>query len=226
MNTKSKLYSELKPKAIELREKGYTFSKICDVVGFIPKGTLSNWLRNIELNNRQNKRIRDKMISKGLIGRQIGSERNHLLRMERISNIKRIAQKEYNIYIRQEYFLSGLVLYLAEGTKKNERFEFMNSDFKLVKFMMLWINNFGKIDFDSLRFRLYIHKLYEHEKCKEFWSSMLNIRHDQFLKTIYKPTNRVYKKNPSYKGCIGLEVSGSELYLKTMAWRDCFYTKI
>jgi hypothetical protein len=123
-------------------------------------------------------------------------------------------------------FLAGLILYLAEGSKKSEQFQFMNSDPKLMKYMILWVTKCGNKDFKTLRFRLYIHKLYEHENCETFWLKELKADSTQFLKTIYKPTGRVYKKNPQYKGCLRLEVAGSELYWKTMAWRDCFYYEL
>jgi hypothetical protein len=226
MNSKTKLYSQLKPQAIKLRKQGKTFPEIRSVVGDIPKGTLSNWLKDIELTKKQSERIRQIMSDKGAIGRHLGAQKNHKNRIERLLKIEQIAKAEFEKFHQEPLFIAGLVLYLAEGSKKSEQFQFMNSDPKLVNYMILWVTKFCQQDIDNLRFRLYIHKPYSNENCEDFWSKELKVRPSQFLKTIYKPTGRVNKKNPQYKGCLRLEVSGSESYWKTMAWRDCFYATL
>jgi hypothetical protein len=226
MNTTSKLYSRLKPQAIQLRKKGKTFSEIQNIIGPIPKSTLSNWLKDVSLTDNQHKRIHNLMKENGTLGRYIGAQRNHELRVNRLANIANIAKDEYRIFINEPMFLAGLILYLAEGSKKSEQFQFMNSDPKLMKYMILWVTKYGDKNFKTLRFRLYIHKLYKNENCENFWIRDLKADSKQFLKTIYKTTNRAYKKNPQYKGCLRLEVSGSELYWKTMTWRDCFYSEL
>lgn len=202
------------------------FSEICNELGFIPKSTLSNWLRNIELTHTQRERIQKIMTNNGSKGRFIGAQRNHQNRLERLASIRQIAEHEYNKLLDEPLFLAGLVLYLAEGSKKTEQFQFMNSDPKLMECMVTWTIKIGKEAREKLRFRLYIHELYAHEMCEKFWVKELRVKPDQFLKTIYKPTGRVHKKNPHYKGCLRLEVAGSELYWKTMAWRDCFYATL
>lgn len=226
MNAKSRLYSELKTRAIKLRRQGMTFSEINDKLGHIPKGTLSGWLKNVELTNEQNERIKQIMFNKGLAGRQIGAQKNHQNRLDRLTTIKTTAELEFDKYFADPSFLAGLILYLAEGSKKAEQFQFMNSDPKLVLYMMRWIIKFGNKNTNELYFRLYIHELYAHENCENFWVKALNIKENQLLKTIYKPTGRMYKKNAGYKGCMRLEIRGNELYWKIIYWRDCFYATL
>ena len=44
---------------------------------------------------------------------------------------------------------------------------------------------------------------------EQFWSEKTGIPLDQFKKTIYKPNRHgAYKKNPTYRGCLNLEVGG------------------
>ena len=69
MNSKTRLYSELKPRAITLRKEGKTFSEIRAVIGKIPKGTLSGWLKHIELTQSQKIRIRRISAECGMAGR-------------------------------------------------------------------------------------------------------------------------------------------------------------
>jgi hypothetical protein len=226
MNSVTKKYSDLKPQAIALRLQGKTFSEIQNELGPIPKGTLSGWLKNTELTSEQKERIRKIVIKNGMFGRQMGAWANQQKRLKRLSEIKTQATSEYHLLLENPLFAAGLVLYLAEGSKKSEQFQFMNSDPYLIRLMIQWILLVSNVRFSDLRFRLYIHELYAHENCESFWATALGANTEQFLKTIYKPTSRLHKKNPVYKGCLRIEVSGSDLYWRTMAWRDCLYSSM
>jgi len=217
---------KLKTRAQHLRKRGKTYSEIQDILGPLAKGTLSNWLKPIELTEIQKERIRKKIIDRSVLGRQKGGWKNHQKRLERIANIQFTAQKEFSHLCGNKFFLSGLVLYLAEGTRKTERFQFMNSDPFLVKIIIKWLNKFHKISTAKIKARLYTHKIFIGENNEKFWSGFLNIPLAQFLKTIYKPTSHKIKKNPNYKGCLRIEISGTELFWKIMKWRDMLYANI
>ena len=227
MNTKSTLYDTIKPKAIELRKQGKTYSEICKELRYIPKSTLSGWFRGIDLSEKDILRIKKLMVESGNMGRHLGAQRNRQKREDRLASIKINAETEYEKFKNESNFIAGLVLYLAEGSKKSESFMFMNSDYKLIQYMHRWVLDFGSKNILDIKFRLYIHELYADECCELFWSETLGVSQAQFLKTIYKPTGRQHKKNPIYKGCLRLEVKGgNELYWKTMTWRDCFYKSL
>lgn len=216
----------LKVQAIDLRKQGMTYSEIRAQIGPIPKGTLSGWLKTIELTPEQEVRIRNKMIVQGHAGRQKGAWQNRQKRIARLAKIHASAKNEYRTFLKNPQFMAGLILYLAEGNKKHERFEFMNSDPYLVEIMSRWVTMFGNIDLVQIRYRLYIHNIYAHENCEQAWSDFLKLNSDQLLKTIYKPTLHKIKKNPSYKGCIRMEIRGSELYWKVMTWQKCLYNSL
>ena len=222
----TKRLSHLKPLAIRLRGQGKTYSEIQKEIGSVSKSTLTGWLRGIELSDAQKDRIQKIVTESGQRGRQIGAWRNQQKRKERLIVIKQKAEVDYETYVNDPIFIPGLVLYLAEGSKKFERFQFMNSDPYLIKLMINWILLVSNLQPSELRFRLYIHQLYAHENCEKFWVNALRVEETQLLKTIYKPTGRSHKKNPSYKGCLRIEVAGSELYWKTLGWRDCLYKTI
>ncbi len=206
-----------------MRKQGRTYSEIKKVIGPLAKSTLSNWLKPIELTPSQKDRIQNKMTDRGTIERQKGGWRNHQKRQERIAKIQLEAQKEFPSFSKNPLFMTGLALYLAEGSKKSERFEFMNSDPFLVKIMMKWLNKFHGISNAEVDARLYAHRLYARKKYEKFWSNFLNINLSQFHKTIYKFTPHGNKKNPDYKGCLRIDLKGSELFWKTMKWRNMLY---
>lgn len=217
---------EKKQKAINLRTLGKTYSEIQNAVGPIPKSTLSGWLKSVELTDNQRLAIQEKILKRGALGRQKGGWKNHQKRLERIDNIRKLANKEFPILKKDPFFLFGLALYLAEGSKKIERFQFMNSDPHLVKMIIKWLNKFGRIGNRDISARLYAHKIYANENNEKFWSNFLNLPMSQFHKTIYKHTDHKIKKNPGYKGCVRIEIPGSELYWKIIHWRNILYKNL
>lgn len=224
MNTKTLLYSKLKPQAIELRKQGMTYPEIIAKIGPVPKNTLSNWLKNTKLGDEQIERIKQYMKERGNAGRQAGAWANKKRRIDRLAKLKNAAETEYSTFSEQPMFLAGLVLYLAEGSKKWEAFHFMNSDPYLIKIMVRWILNYSDVEFRNIHFRLYIHEVYKNEDCESYWMNELGLKPEQLKKTIYKPTGRENKKNPAYRGCLRIEPKGnSDIYWKTLAWRDCLY---
>jgi hypothetical protein len=216
---------ELKYKAIKLRKEGKTYSEIQKTIGIIPKGTLSSWLKPIELTKLQKNDIARRTASRAQLGREKAGWTNHRKRLERIEKINFLAIKTFEDLTRNPLFLPGLVLYLAEGSRKREYFQFMNSDPNLVKLMVKWIDKIGKIPSTDLRARLYTHHQYANEGFEKFWSRTTGIPDNQFHRTIYKATSHVMKKNPNYKGCLRIEVSGSELYWKTLAWAELMHKR-
>lgn len=215
-----------KTKARQLRRQGKSFSEIMDEVGHIPKGTLSGWLKDIRLTKEQQQRINRKKSKGSDRGRQKGAWTNHLKRQKRIATIQKRAEREFQLFREDRIFLAGLMLYIAEGSKKHERFHFSNSDPYLVKFFIDWVIRFGKIERKDLKLRLYIHRVYADENCESFWSEFLSMPRSQFLKTVFKPSSHTKKKNERYKGCIRVEAPGSEFYWKVMKWQELFYREV
>ena len=118
-------------------------------------------------------------------------------------------------------FLVGVALYWAEGAKRSNSFQFMNSDPEMIQTFVLWLESILGIDRKSVNYRLFIHKLYAHENCEKFWSDFLGVSLKNFKKTIYKPTSKLIKKRPSYKGCLRVEVTkSSKLLLKMKVWQN------
>jgi len=223
MNSRTLQLAALKHHAMAMRSDGKTISEIQAELGPISKGTLSHWLKRVELTDEQKQRIKEIARDHGQVGRLTGAWANHQRRIERLAAIRETAEADYDRLTEIKAFLPGLVLYLAEGTKKTEQFHFMNSNPYLIHIMIGWILLVSELQLTDLRFRLYIHEQYADENCELFWQNELRAGQEYFLKTIFKPSQRVYKKNPAYKGCLRIEVKGSELYWKTMTWRDCLY---
>lgn len=214
--------------AIKLRKQGKTYNEIREILGPIPKGTLSGWFKNIQLTAEQKKAIEKRIKDGGELGREKAAWANRNKRLMRIKRIKEEALQDWKDLNNHPLFIGGLLLYLAEGSKKNESFQFMNSDPNLIKLMMRWLSLTADVNHEDYQVRLYIHRPYADENLEKFWAKTLSLTFNQFAKTVYKPTPHNIKRNPKYKGCLRLTVKGrpSELYWRVMAWRDALYNTL
>ena len=99
----------------------------------------------------------------------------------------------------------------------------MNSDPNIIKIILEWLYTMFGIAKSEIVFRLYAHKVYSDEFPDKYWSECLGISISQLRPTIYKPTVHSLKKNLNYKGCMRVELRGSDVYWKVMKWRDMLY---
>ncbi|MEX2368903.1 MAG: hypothetical protein WD552_00730 [Candidatus Paceibacterota bacterium] len=132
------------------------------------------------------------------------------------------AKETFNKFIKDPLFGIELALYWAEGAKKNDRVSFMNSDPEMVKIIVDWYQKVLATKKEDMHLRLYIHKPYKDENCEEYWADKLDFLLSQFKKTVYKPTPHSVKKNPDYKGCLRLSISGIQNLRKVLAWQKLF----
>lgn len=210
-------------KAIALRKEGYTYKEIREIIPRLSKGTLSGWCSRLDLTSKEISRIKERM-QKGINRARFQSIMTHRkMREERDEKTKKIAQKEYEKFKDDPLFNFGLALYWAEGSKKTRQFQFTNSDQRLAVIMLEWLAKYLQIDKNGVKVRVYIHKIYEEENCEEFWASAITIPRQKFMKTVYKPTRHLIKKNPDYKGCLRIDAGTVVTWVKINEWQNCFY---
>jgi len=217
-----------KAQAVALRQKGYTYNEIKEIVP-VAKSSLSLWLKDLPLTKDEKlalKHRKDSRINHGRIKVAV------ILRTRRLNREKdqlAVARRVFKKYARDPFFHAGLNLYWAEGGKRTDQWQFMNSDADMQLVMASWLVKFADIHKEDLRFRLYIHKPYQAESCDEWWIKKLQVEPSQFLKTIIKPSGLGIKKRPNYRGCLRIEVRSSKALLNMMRfWQKMlveFYLK-
>ncbi|XKT75279.1 MAG: hypothetical protein ACJKSS_00615 [Patescibacteria group bacterium UBA2103] len=206
-----------KERAIELRKKGYTYNEILKEVS-VAKSSLSEWLKDMPLTKSEKdllKKRKDSNITKGRIR---AATAHHLNRLERDKVLFQEAKREFDAFIQDPLFQLGVGLYWAEGSKRNQQFQFSNSDPNMINVMFLWIERYFSLPREDINVRLYIHKPYREEKCEEYWSKTIRVPLENFQKTIYKPTGLGVKKRPAYKGCLRIEVAKIKYLKKVKFW--------
>jgi len=217
-----------KEMAITLRKQGHTYKEILAVVP-VAKSSLSLWLKNLPLTKAEKIALKDRKNSNISRGRIKVAGILHTRRLEREKNQLIEARAIFATYKNNPLFHTGIALYWAEGGKRTDQWQFMNSDAAMQNIMLMWLDKFLLLSRDNIRFRLYVHKAYVSENCEVWWQEILKVNQAQFLKTIIKPSGLGVKKRPNYKGCLRVEVRSSKALLNQMRfWQKMiveFYTK-
>lgn len=189
--------SKLREQAIKLRtEKNLSYSEIRKRLG-IPKSTLSYWLREFPLSEERILELRrqgwKKAEAKIEKFRATMREKKELKDREVYDKY----QKKFSSLSKKALFIAGLMLYLGEGGKRDHtKIAFANTDSKIIKFFIHWMNEFLGIPKDKIKVNLHLYENMDIEKEKKFWQDELGLHENQF----YKPSIRKLKKASfSYK---------------------------
>ena len=190
--------------AINLRRAGSSYGEIRRKVP-VAKSTLSLWLKDFPLSEKDRKRLYTKQIE--ILSRGPNSQKER--RMREIENILKEANKEIKLPLSTETIrLMGAGIYWAEGSKGG-LCEITNSDPHLILFMVRWLKLVFGILPQNLKARLNIYPQQNETDIKNFWSELTDIPFQNFGKSFVKPVSKGYKKNNLYYGTMRVEVPKS-----------------
>lgn len=190
-----------KRQAIALRKRGYSYKDILKEVK-VSKSSLSLWLKDLPLTAKERHYLKKRVDSNISRGKIRAATSLHQRRVERDNELFEISRQEFRKWQDQSFFQVGIGLYWAEGAKRNQYFSFSNSDSDMVRVMIRWMETYLGISRTEIHACLFIHKPFAHENCEGFWANRTGIPPVQFTKTVYKPTGKLVKKRPQYKGVL------------------------
>ena len=140
--------------AIKLRREGLSMGEIAERVG-VAKSSISLWVGKIELTAVQRKQLSLKSRSKDSI------EKRRASRLANESTKRQLvidaARREITPLSKKELWLSGIMLYWAEGGKTQRMVRFSNSDPEMIKIMMAFFRRVCGVPEE--KFRGHIHSL-------------------------------------------------------------------
>lgn len=209
---------EEKNQAIELRKQGLSYSEIQKIIP-VSKGLLSNWFNNLTLSPDQEKSLHSNLIDRSGRGRINSILVNRRAKLNREIVAFEDAKKIFVDMKSDPTFLIGVTLYWAEGSKKFDFFQFINSDPDMVVFMYSWIQKYLKIDRERIKCRIFTNKVIGYDNIELFWASKLAIQQHILRKTVYKSTRYSHRKNPDYKGCMRLSINSVYIQRLMRAWQ-------
>ncbi|MBU2082388.1 hypothetical protein KKH14_03140 [Patescibacteria group bacterium] len=210
--------SEYKIQAIKLRKKGLSYSEILKNIP-VAKSTLALWLHSVGLSKKQKQRLTDKKLASALRG----AARKKEIRIQKTQVIFQKAAKDIKNISQRELLLIGMALYWAEGSKQKDnnisaRVRFSNSDPKMIKLFLLWLNKVCGIELSDVRCDLYIHEKANSINAKSFWEKEINVPVESIY---YKKSKFTKRKNigDNYVGLVSINVKRSaDLNRKISGW--------
>jgi len=208
---------EEKKLAIKLRKKGYSINEICQKAN-LAKGSVSVWVRNVELTKEQKEKLSEKGIKKEVI------EKRRMTRLTRESAkrsvVIRKAEKDIKKISKKELFLIGTTFYWAEGRKSAKGIVgFTNSDPRAIKLMMRFFQEIYKVGKKKFRAHIHIHPHLNVTRAEKYWSDVSGIPLKQFYKTYRKPNKSSQgKKDTLPYGTLDIYIFNTELLLKIQGW--------
>ncbi|MFH1457791.1 MAG: hypothetical protein ABIG31_01325 [Candidatus Omnitrophota bacterium] len=134
------VYSDnVKQKVCALRRQGWTLGEI-SLKTRIPKHTISSWVKDIKLTSAQKKRIEQKILDSGAIGRPLAA----MLMRRKIEEWKNDIRRKVRYFEKLPLRNSDIgklvcaLLYLCEGAKypASRYLYFGNSDSKVIYFFI------------------------------------------------------------------------------------------
>lgn len=216
------MFHKEKHTAITLRKEGKSYSEILQKVP-VAKSTLSLWLREVGLSAPQKQRLTEKRIQSALKGARAR-------RTKRESSTKKIfdaAKSEIGEISDQELFLTGVVLYWAEGSKQKPYTTstgviFANSDPAMMRLFLRWLKLIG-IEEERISYELYIHETARERlhEIKLFWSKILGTKISMLSRVYFKKNQVKNRRNigREYHGLVRIKVSRStDLNRRITGW--------
>ncbi|MFH1347308.1 MAG: hypothetical protein ABIH22_01325 [Candidatus Margulisiibacteriota bacterium] len=205
-----------KNKAIELRKQGRSYSDILQIIN-VSRGTLGRWLKDILLTQEQRVLLKGRMKS-----RYEGARTNQRKAQQRKEKTFNSAKKEVKELINNPLFISGLVLYWAEGTKNGSTVAFTNSDPEMIELMMRWFRTICNVPEDKFRILIFIHSMQVNDNWKERWCKVTGLPESQFIRPYIKPTITKHRKNKLYEGTCAIRINDISLLTRIRGWQKGF----
>jgi len=210
----------LRIEAREMRAKGESVKEIARRLG-VSKSTASLWVRDIILSVEQLEKLRKQSLKGAELGRLRSALKQKERRLKLIEESEKQGIKRLKNLTEREFFVAGLALYWAEGSKKTREVTFCNSDPKLITFMIEWIKRCFDIKTEELAAYVGINEIHKSREkiVREYWSKISRIPLNQFRKTSFKKTKnkKVYKNFDRHYGTLAIKLlKSARNYYKIM----------
>ncbi len=210
-------------RARRLRYQGLSLKQIAATLN-VSKGSVSRWVRDIELSESILANIENQ--------RRLGRERSRKTRLANIAN-KNIAlynecKEEILPFSHRDLWIAGLMLYAGEGRKvwnvSSQPIELTNSEPAILRIFINFLTKVCHINKNQINIRLFLYSDIDLTEAKHFWSEELYIPLNQFKKPFIKQSyNNPSRSRRSNYGTAHIVLNNAELYRRIMAWIKVMY---
>lgn len=175
-------------KALKLRIKhqlGYsTIAKQLSV----SKSTLTRWLKDLPLSEKRILDLRREAWSRGEASRELFRQTMRKKREAKEEEIYAKQLKQLGSISRQSLFVAGLMLYLAEGDKKDRyHIGLANTDPQIISFFLWWLEKFLHVPKSRMRVQLHLYASMDLIQERKFWEKLTKLPRVQFYQDQIRP---------------------------------------
>jgi len=212
-------------KARELRKRGFSLKQITSSLE-VSKGSVSAWVRDIELSTDLLANIRNQL--------RLAREKARITRLSRIAkrNIELYSKckDEMLPFSKRDLWIAGVMLYAGEGYKtsdvSNQHIELTNSDPNILQvFIKFLLNSCGVLK-GKIKIRLILYEDINPKEAQKYWSNELNIPFKQFqnpfIKKSYRNIPTRHRRRAEF-GTAHINVYDVKIYRKVLAWLQAIY---
>lgn len=224
---KSKWF-EYKSEARKLRAKGLSIKAIQKKLG-IPLSTLSGWLKDVELSDKQ-KAVLKKKWRQSLIDARVKAVAWHnkqkrfrmeVAEMEALKSLTEIDIKDKAILD-----LTLAILYLGEGSKKTPGTCMGNSDPKILNFFLAVLRSNYGINNESIKCELHLRADQNPNEIRKYWSKELCVPLKQFTTISIDERTRGRATYQTYKGVCVLRCGNVAIQRKLVYLSKVFCERV
>ena len=194
--------------AIELRKQGKSYGQIRQIVK-VSKSTLSLWLRNIPLTEKQILGLKEIRIR----ATERYRETMRIKRLRKVSGYYKDQSEKLLPLTERELLIAGLFLYLGEGNKvSRSSVGITNTDPSVIKFALYWIINCLKVPAGKVRVQLHLYDDMDIKRETDFWLNELNLPKSCLMNAYIKKSTRESIDQKGFgRGTCGLWVHNTVL---------------
>ena len=206
-----------KREALRLRKEGWSINDIYKKLD-VAKGTVSVWVRDVQLTSIQMQELAQRSHARSAVEKRRSSRINNEYNKRQLVIDK--AKSEILKLSKKDLFLIGVMLYWAEGGKKQRgSVRFSNSDPLMVRVIMKFFRVICKVPEEKFRIHLHIHMHLDYRKAEIYWSEITGVPLNHFYKTYNAPNKGSQNKKDNLpNGTIQVYVSDTNLFLKIKGW--------
>lgn len=191
----------------DLRRLGLSYREIQGLID-VKKSTLATWCRQVELTTYQKRAIIARTGS-----RQGIPVDTQWRRRAEIEEIRALAVAEAGLLRGDPFWVAGVVLYWAEGSKTTKRLALAHSEVEAARLFVTWARRYHERE-AQFRAALNLHADNDEPTARAEWASALSLDPTtDFTKTFIKPDGTGHRKNHLPNGVCRLTMLRS-----TNAW--------
>lgn len=205
----------LRTKARELRRQGVSVRSIATQLN-VARSSASIWVRDIVMTVEQLEHLRNLNIIGGERGRLKGALMQKQRWLNNMEEYRKRGAETIGSLTNRELLIAGIALYWGEGSKKDRRVQFCNSDPKMIQFLLYWLRVCLGITKDDIHCRVGINISHAHRDTlvKEYWSKISGIPLSHFVSTSLKKveSKKVYDNMDEHYGTLSVQILKSSRY--------------